>query len=310
MIEALGEGSIATPAAAGPRRTYGALSSAGRRGGAAAVGRRDSKSSSSNSHSSSRSTCKRHNGRIITILVGSATALAGAAYWSKSRHAPPATTVGITGVDATEEQLVSSRLPQGPETRIKDSLPPNLNSKQPVGSHLAEPKRKSLIWDIFGDLPNWASPRGAAHQPDPSDAEVDSRQELDFTVTNFYFERDGPPGARIPWLQGVKLAEPFRDTALKVVNPRPGHVYNWQIRSIDHGSPEELLMETTGMEAEVVFTRLDRNVITLMEVDSETGHDVREKTDTVMVKYVRREIRTLTDHEREELLDAVSGEWR
>lgn len=312
MIEALGETSTAAPGAARPPRTYGAVSGTGRRDGAVAVERGDSKSSPSlNSKSSSSSSCKRYNGRIVTILVVSVTALAGAVYWCTSRPARPATTAGIMRVNVAAEQLVSTRQPQEPDTRIKDGLLPNRNGKQPVGSHLAEPERKSLIWDIFGDLPNWARPRGgAAHQPDSSDPDVDSPHELDFTVTNFYFERDGKPGARIPWLQGVKLAEPFRDTTLKVVNPRPGHVYNWEIRSIDHESPEEVLVQTTGggPVAEVMFTRLDRNVVTLVEVDSETGHDVREKTDTVMVKYVRREIRTLTDHEREELLDAVSAE--
>lgn len=129
--------------------------------------------------------------------------------------------------------------------------------------------------------------------------------ELDYTVTNFYHDRDGKPGAQIPWLQNVKLAEPHRDTFLRVTNPRVGYTYAWTVRAID--GDKEVLISTTGTEPVVQFTRLDWNSVTLTEVEEESGLTMRQKSDTVMVKYVRREMRTLTDEEREELLDAVSG---
>ena len=55
----------------------------------------------------------------------------------------------------------------------------------------------------------------------------------------------------------------------------------------------------------MVLTQLDENVVVLEEVDGD-GQVTNRLEETVLVKYVRREIRTLTDDEREELLNAVS----
>ena len=46
-------------------------------------------------------------------------------------------------------------------------------------------------------------------------------------------------------------------------------------------------------------------MVVLEEVNGD-GQVTNRLEETVMVKYVRREIRTLTDDEKEELLDAVS----
>ena len=61
----------------------------------------------------------------------------------------------------------------------------------------------------------------------------------------------------------------------------------------------------TGAVTIVVLTQLDENVVVLEEVDGD-GQVTNRLEETVLVKYVRREIRTLTDDEREELLNAVS----
>ena len=61
----------------------------------------------------------------------------------------------------------------------------------------------------------------------------------------------------------------------------------------------------TGAVTIVVLTQLEENVVVLEEVNGD-GQVTNRLEETVLVKYVRREIRTLTDEEREELLDAVS----
>ena len=72
------------------------------------------------------------------------------------------------------------------------------------------------------------------------------------------------------------------------------------------GKGDEVHTSSNGAEAIVILTKLDKNLITLKEIDLQ-GTVVRRLDEPVMVKYVRREIRTLTDDEREELLDAVSA---
>lgn len=151
------------------------------------------------------------------------------------------------------------------------------------------------------------SPRPASHEvvsPAAANAESSS-SALDYSVTNFYHERDGKPGAQIPWLKNVKLAEPHRDTTMKVSSPRTGCQYTWVVQTMDDDGNKEVLATAEGPEVVVQFTRLDTNSVLLREIDEATGETLREAKDTVMVKYVRREIRTLTDDEREELLDAV-----
>ena len=134
---------------------------------------------------------------------------------------------------------------------------------------------------------------------------------LDFTALNFYHVRDGKPGQDYPWLKDVKLIEPHRDTTLAVIGAREGFVYRWEVRSpgtssIDSGGVAgEVQATATGAVAIVVLTQLNENVIVLEEVDG-NGQVTNRLEETVLVKYVRREIRTLTDGEREELLDAVS----
>ncbi|CAM9856817.1 unnamed protein product [Pylaiella littoralis] len=131
---------------------------------------------------------------------------------------------------------------------------------------------------------------------------------LSFAALNFYHERDGQPALDYPWLKDIKLIEPHRETTLAVSTPRDGYEYRWEIRG---GNPEQddLRATASGPEAMIVFTILDDNVITLEEVDPETQTVTRRLVEKVMVKYVRREIRTLTDEEREELFDAMFALW-
>lgn len=132
-------------------------------------------------------------------------------------------------------------------------------------------------------------------------ATASAAHPLSFTATNFYHLRDGKPAQDYPWLTNVKLVEPHRDTTLTVANPREGFDYRWEIRA---GVEEEAYVSEVGEECTVVFTQLDDNVVALEEIDAdgEVGRRLEEK---VVVKYVRREIRTLTGEEREELLNAV-----
>lgn len=125
---------------------------------------------------------------------------------------------------------------------------------------------------------------------------------LEFTAMNIYHARDGKPGDGYPWLENVKLIEPYRNTTLTVTNPREGFRYSWEVR--DGSRAEKPYLVASGEETVVSLSRLELNLLSLEEIDSE-GMVARRLDEAVMVKYVRREIRTLTEAERTELLDAV-----
>lgn len=126
---------------------------------------------------------------------------------------------------------------------------------------------------------------------------------LEFTALNFYHIRDGKPGNDYPWLKNVKLIEPHRETTLTVTNPTDGHEYRWSVSGEEDAA--EIKGSGSGAQVAALFYRLDENTIRLEEVDAD-GVVTRSLEEVVMVKYVRREIRTLTDEERIELLDSVS----
>lgn len=179
----------------------------------------------------------------------------------------------------------------------------SLTTTPAVTTPVAE-RSGSVFTEQFPTLVTGAAARSKISEPEIGHVVGSSVEPLDFTVTNFYHLRDGKPGAQIPWLEGVKLAEPYRDTTLSVTSPREGYTYKWGVGEGDRD--QEFRVETSGTDVTVVFTSLELNSVTLSEVEDISGETKRELRDTVMVKYVRREIRTLTDDEREELLDAVS----
>lgn len=131
---------------------------------------------------------------------------------------------------------------------------------------------------------------------------------LSFSATNFYHERDGKSAQGYPWLRDGKLVEPHRETTLRVVDPREGHEYSWEVQATRREAEEgktQAVAVGTGAEVVHVFTHADENLVILLERTRE-GLLTRRVEEAVVVKYVRREIRTLTDEDREELLDAVS----
>lgn len=132
---------------------------------------------------------------------------------------------------------------------------------------------------------------------------------LAFTALNFYHIRDGRPGLAYPWVgDATFLVEPHRETALSAIHPREGFEYRWEVRD-GSAAGTVTTAAANGAKAVALFTRLDENVIKLEEVRNVDGEMTRWLEETVLVKYVRREIRTLTDDEREELLDTVGRIW-
>lgn len=187
--------------------------------------------------------------------------------------------------------------------RAEHPLPKGANSYTRGGSQSLIVVRSGFIAETEDNAVGYRYQR-----PSPKKAILDGvpQQEglspLGFTALNPYHIRDGKPALDYPWLKDVKLIEPFRETTLSVTSPREGFEYRWAIHAPGQA---ERSVEASGKKAAVVCTVLDDNMLTLEEVDEETGVVVRRLEEEVMVKYVRREIRTLMDEEREELLDAV-----
>ncbi|CAM9151095.1 unnamed protein product [Choristocarpus tenellus] len=136
-------------------------------------------------------------------------------------------------------------------------------------------------------------------------SELPEEYTLSFQALNIYHIRDGKPGMEYPWLAARKLVEPYRETTLQVDNPLAGMNYSWTVTETA-GNTESVRAD--GVFAVVKVESVEEHTIVLEELSS-TGTVTRRMEEIVMSKYVRREIRSLLEDEREELFDAMSTLW-
>ncbi|CAM9190527.1 unnamed protein product, partial [Discosporangium mesarthrocarpum] len=143
--------------------------------------------------------------------------------------------------------------------------------------------------------------------PTASDVErPPSQVALSFQAVNSYHIRDGKPGVAYPWLLNVTLVEPYRNTTFSVDNPVEKMTYRWTVTATADYEVEPVV--ALGSSAVLRLKHLGENTVFLEEI-SPTGEVVRILKEDVICKYVRREIRTLEEDEREELFDAMLTLW-
>mmetsp|Transcript_30141 Transcript_30141/g.38713 ORF Transcript_30141/g.38713 Transcript_30141/m.38713 type:complete len:635 (+) Transcript_30141:70-1974(+) len=135
-------------------------------------------------------------------------------------------------------------------------------------------------------------------------------------ISNEYIERDGMPQWKYPWLNSVEeedqilLAEPYRENVFfvvvedKTLATLSSTFFEWYIISPDGKTTEH----HNGQSITLTFTELAKYQIIIRQrgLDNEI---LTEKHVKVMVKYVRREIRSLTDEDLEATLDAMAVLW-
>lgn len=126
--------------------------------------------------------------------------------------------------------------------------------------------------------------------------------ELVFVAFNEYTRQGEVLGVGYPWLEGRILVEPYRQTTLDVVNPLDGMTYDWTI--VEQDNPAVSLGAFTGPSVEVVFKTALEYTVTVVEKKPD-GTTSRITGTNVISKYVRREIRSLSDAERNEVFDAM-----
>eukprot|EP00638_Chattonella_subsalsa_P009344 CAMPEP_0117745440 /NCGR_PEP_ID=MMETSP0947-20121206/7358_1 /TAXON_ID=44440 /ORGANISM="Chattonella subsalsa, Strain CCMP2191" /LENGTH=581 /DNA_ID=CAMNT_0005562585 /DNA_START=79 /DNA_END=1821 /DNA_ORIENTATION=+ len=125
---------------------------------------------------------------------------------------------------------------------------------------------------------------------------------LSLLVQNEY-SNYASPGNDYEWLEEKVLIEPHRETQLTLVNSDKKRTYRWKI--YEDGAQEKLTFE--GEEIFHIFTSLGFYTLEIQEYE---GEFVTQKLYfELAVKYVRREIRKLSEQDRNELLDAMKLMW-
>eukprot|EP00620_Florenciella_sp_RCC1587_P013588 CAMPEP_0182562930 /NCGR_PEP_ID=MMETSP1324-20130603/5187_1 /TAXON_ID=236786 /ORGANISM="Florenciella sp., Strain RCC1587" /LENGTH=633 /DNA_ID=CAMNT_0024776011 /DNA_START=6 /DNA_END=1907 /DNA_ORIENTATION=- len=131
------------------------------------------------------------------------------------------------------------------------------------------------------------------------DAEYDD--QLSFVASNEYTSIQGYAGKDYPWITEGQLAEPHKTTTFTSTSTLESDVLArmnlaW---SVD-GSDEEI----TG-SFKYVFEQPGTYNVKMSAYDKSSGDLVASTTKEIISKYVRREIRTLTDDDREAFFSAA-----
>lgn len=146
-------------------------------------------------------------------------------------------------------------------------------------------------------------------QSAPTEAWATSTGGLSFVALNEYTRRGDVVGQGYPWLEGRVLVEPYRETSLEVVSPQKGMLYSWKVEENDLEDDEtRVIGEFEGETVNVVFLKAPTYTVTLFETNSSDGmqaEEVRRTEVEVVCRYVRREIRSLFDDERNDMFDAM-----
>jgi len=128
---------------------------------------------------------------------------------------------------------------------------------------------------------------------------------LAFKALNKYTRQGVAPYVEVfedmPWVLG-KLVEPARETDLVVVDPVSSNRYEWTITG---DSGEELTFEGSTVPQFKLYST-GKHPLTLTEYDS-AGAQLRQIKSYAEVKYVRREIRTLYEDDRNDFLDIIKA---
>jgi len=127
---------------------------------------------------------------------------------------------------------------------------------------------------------------------------------LRITVENKYTRLNSfpyvPVFEEMPWVLG-RIVEPGRDTVYSVVSPKPSCRYEWVIEG-DAG--EKLSFEGAVIHG-LKFYRTGNHKVLLSEIQERSEVILRRLHNYVVVKYVRREIRSLFEEDRGRFLDAM-----
>jgi len=130
-----------------------------------------------------------------------------------------------------------------------------------------------------------------------------TKNNLKISVYNEYNIIQGQPGQQYPWIT-MPVVEPYRTTTLKVILTSEDSniddsdiTYYWTI-----GGDQ---MRYEGQIIQYEFQKIAYYNISVIQVQKSTKQTLQSTMQEVICRYVRREIRSLTDTDREDFLSAL-----
>ena len=128
------------------------------------------------------------------------------------------------------------------------------------------------------------------------------------SVSNDYGVWDSTEMLPYPFLLDALLLEPYRKTAIALATPIKGCTYNWYITDVNNDAISSRGISTNGTIVTTLYSA-GEYLLTVSENCTDISDSGRQLAKTVWVKYVRRELSTLLDNDREDFLDAFHTLW-
>ena len=128
------------------------------------------------------------------------------------------------------------------------------------------------------------------------------------SISNEYGIWDSSVMLPYPFLTNALLAEPYKESIIILADTINDCTYGWSMIKINDNSTTYDGVSTDGT---IVFTlnTVGEYTFTVLESCSDISSSSRQLSMSVWVKYVRRELSTLNDIDREDFLDAFYTLW-
>jgi len=139
--------------------------------------------------------------------------------------------------------------------------------------------------------------------PSSSDIVTATSDEIYITATNEYGQFTAP----YPWMNdvaGTQLIEPYRETTLTLTGTyaeSEGYSFVWVIEGLD--------TTLEGTSPTLTLTDVGKYTVNVHAYNADGDYQATYST-LFICKYVKREIRTLTDTDRDAVLDAMAAVWQ
>lgn len=128
------------------------------------------------------------------------------------------------------------------------------------------------------------------------------------TVSNEYGIRDSSTMLPYGFLVDSFLIEPYKKTTIRIESPVDSCTYNWSLENKILGTESAVGTSSDGIII-VELSVVGEYGFTVIEDCSHISTTQRKLEMNVWVKYVRRELSSLTDLDREDFLDAFHTLW-
>ena len=128
------------------------------------------------------------------------------------------------------------------------------------------------------------------------------------SISNEYGIWDSSVMLPYPFLTNSLLAEPYKESIIILADTISGCSYGWSMIKINDNST---IFDGISTDGSIVFTlnTVGEYAFTASESCGDISSSSRQLSMSVWVKYVRRELSTLNDVDREEFLDAFHTLW-